>query len=331
MVGYSVLGTFGAYVFTSVVLLKFPTILHTKKKRKFCCSHISHRGGAAENPENTLLAFKHATECGTHLFELDVHLTKDSKVVVAHDGDLKRVTGVEGNVSDYNYEELPCLKPKLEVTFSKHLESFHDGEPQRFPLLADVFAEFPNMPVNIDIKDNDDKLIEETVKVVEKFQRENKVCWGNSNAAVIDKLYEMKPDVAVFFSMRRVLMLYVSFYTGLLPFLPLKESYLEVPLLDIMTKMKVEMGSGQKFLFRIVKFIYTSPVLFAHLRERGIPTYFWVLNDDEDFKRGFELGAEGVMTDCPSKLRRWLDEHPQYKLENQQHDIEADMKQKMNS
>ena len=66
-------------------------------------------------------------------------------------------------------QELPCLKPKLEVTFSKHLESFHDGEPQRFPLLADVFAEFPNMPVNIDIKDNDDKLIEEVFHFLVDF------------------------------------------------------------------------------------------------------------------------------------------------------------------
>ena len=45
MIGYSVLGSVGAYVITSLVFLKFPLLLHKKKKRHFYCSHISHRGG----------------------------------------------------------------------------------------------------------------------------------------------------------------------------------------------------------------------------------------------------------------------------------------------
>lgn len=35
----------GGYVLTSFVLLKNPTLLHKKKKTKFTCVHISHRGG----------------------------------------------------------------------------------------------------------------------------------------------------------------------------------------------------------------------------------------------------------------------------------------------
>ena len=46
MIGYSVLGSVGAYVVTSLVFLKFPLLLHKKKKRHFYCSHISHRGGS---------------------------------------------------------------------------------------------------------------------------------------------------------------------------------------------------------------------------------------------------------------------------------------------
>lgn len=38
-------------------------------------------------------------------------------------------------------------------------------------------------------------------------------------------------------------------------------------------------------------------------------TYFWVLNDKEDYKRAFEIGATGVMTDYPTKLRKFLDEY----------------------
>lgn len=35
--------------------------------------------------------------------------------------------------------------------------------------------------------------------------------------------------------------------------------------------------------------------------------YVWVLNEDEDFQRAFDLGATGVMTDFPSRLRDFMD------------------------
>lgn len=35
--------------------------------------------------------------------------------------------------------------------------------------------------------------------------------------------------------------------------------------------------------------------------------YIWVLNDEEDFQRAFELGATGVMTDFPTRLKDFMD------------------------
>ena len=39
------LGVFSTYVVSSIVLWRFPTLVHKKKKQKFKCRHISHRGG----------------------------------------------------------------------------------------------------------------------------------------------------------------------------------------------------------------------------------------------------------------------------------------------
>ena len=36
---------FAGYVLTSVLLLRFPTLIHRKKQIKFRAAHISHRGG----------------------------------------------------------------------------------------------------------------------------------------------------------------------------------------------------------------------------------------------------------------------------------------------
>jgi glycerophosphoryl diester phosphodiesterase len=43
-------------------------------------------------------------EIGVDVIELDVHLTKDSQVVVCHDNNLKRLAGVDKKVSDLNYD-----------------------------------------------------------------------------------------------------------------------------------------------------------------------------------------------------------------------------------
>lgn len=46
-------------------------------------------------PENSLAAFRRAAEAG-YGAELDVHLTRDGRLVVIHDGDLERMCGVPG-------------------------------------------------------------------------------------------------------------------------------------------------------------------------------------------------------------------------------------------
>lgn len=47
--------------------------------------------------------FRSAVQLGTDMLELDCHLTKDEQVVVLHDNNLKRSTGVNTNISDVAY------------------------------------------------------------------------------------------------------------------------------------------------------------------------------------------------------------------------------------
>lgn len=42
------LGVLGAYIGTSILLTRFPLLLHKKKKQAFVCKHISHRGGTIQ-------------------------------------------------------------------------------------------------------------------------------------------------------------------------------------------------------------------------------------------------------------------------------------------
>jgi len=70
---------------------------------------IAHRGASGHAPENTLPAFELAHEMGAEWFELDCMLTLDNEVIVIHDGDTKRVSGVDLPVAAQTLAELKAL------------------------------------------------------------------------------------------------------------------------------------------------------------------------------------------------------------------------------
>ena len=72
---------------------------------------IAHRGmfDNIKIPENSIAAFKKALKYN-YSIELDVQLTKDNVLVVFHDKNLKRMTGIDKLIEDSNYDEIKKLK-----------------------------------------------------------------------------------------------------------------------------------------------------------------------------------------------------------------------------
>lgn len=73
---------------------------------------VSHRGDWRNYPENSIPAIESVIRMGVDMMELDLKMTKDSVLVLMHDGTLDRTTTGHGPVGDYTYEELQALDLK---------------------------------------------------------------------------------------------------------------------------------------------------------------------------------------------------------------------------
>ena len=122
-----------------------------------------HRGARGLAPENTLAGFRRALELGVDTLELDVGLTSDGVLVVAHDpeipGDLARRGGAwldePVSVFDSTFAELRQLdvgrlRPGTAYTERWPEQQAVDGE--RIPALAEVFALSPTVRFNVEAK-----------------------------------------------------------------------------------------------------------------------------------------------------------------------------------
>jgi len=153
----------------------------------------AHRGAAAYAPENTMPSFEMACEMGTDAFELDVHLTKDGKVVVIHDDTVDRTSNGSGAVSSMTYAEL------LEMDFSYGKEGF---EKVRIPLLNEVFefAHKNNIFVNVELKENlyQDAfpIIEKVLKIEKEYGMSENVIYSSFNHYLLRDLKKVSKNIS---------------------------------------------------------------------------------------------------------------------------------------
>ena len=93
---------------------------------------IAHRGmhNNKDIPENSIKAFKKDIK-DNYIIELDIHLLKDNTIVVFHDDNIKRMTGINKNIKDYTYEELKkinLLDTKEKIPTFKEVLELIDGK-----------------------------------------------------------------------------------------------------------------------------------------------------------------------------------------------------------
>ncbi|MCL4403829.1 glycerophosphodiester phosphodiesterase [Patescibacteria group bacterium] len=113
---------------------------------------IGHRGASGYEPENTLRSFKKAIDLGVDMIELDVHRTRDGRIVVIHDETVDRTTNGSGDIAHMTLAEV------------KELDA---GKGEMVPTLDEVL-DLAIGKVIVDIEIKDEGLAESVAEAVKK-------------------------------------------------------------------------------------------------------------------------------------------------------------------
>lgn len=123
---------------------------------------IAHRGlyNLDNAPENSIAAFVNAINLN-YAIELDVNLTKDGKLIVFHDKNFKRMTGIDSDIDELDLVEVKKLKL--------------NGTENRIPTLNEVLCLVNGrVPLMIEVKTNEkyDELMRKVMQELDNYNGE---------------------------------------------------------------------------------------------------------------------------------------------------------------
>ncbi|GAA4408031.1 glycerophosphodiester phosphodiesterase [Fodinibacter luteus] len=249
---------------------------------------LAHRGGAGYAPnigfENTIAAFRRAVAMGYRYLETDVHATSDGHLVAFHDRVLDRVSDAEGAIAALPYDAVSEARI---------------GGSEPIPLLAELFEEFPEVRVNIDIKS--DAALAPTVREVQRHGASERVCIGSfSERRLRAARAALGPRVAT--AAGQVGTAFLRFTPALVS----RMFHTPAPVLQIPATHPV---AG-----RTVTLVTPGLVRRAHGLGKHVHVWFhaWSREDAEEMHRLLDLGVDGIVTDHIDVLRDVLAErgHP---------------------
>lgn len=236
---------------------------------------FAHRGAKSVAPENTIPAFAKALEMGVAGIELDVHCSKDGKLVVIHDATLERTTTGTGNVGDYTAAELA----KVDAGSRFHADFAGTG----VPTLDEVFDLVGNRClINVEVKTADPlggDQVEPLLAMIKARNLYDGVIISSFNPVSLIKVRWLDPKVRL----------------GLLYYLPMTPWLRNAWFTPIMQPDAVHP--------------HYSLIDEAHMtwaRGHNCAINVWTVNELDEAKRLATLGVDVIMSDVPDQLMAGL-------------------------
>ena len=260
--------------------------------------NFAHRGASARAPENTPVAFRLAAEDGAGGLETDVHVTRDGHVVAIHDDTVDRTTDGSGLVREMSLAELQSLDAGFRFTPSGSATYPYRGKGVRVPELREVLREFPDLAVNVDIKEAQPGVEEAVLRVIEGAAAEDRTLVVSEHKPVIGRFQRLSGGRVRTGASRGESRLF--YYLSALR--------LEGLLRPAYDALQVPVWHGDREV--------VTPRFLEAAHGVGVRVDVWTIDEPAEMRRLLDLGVDVVMTNRPGVLARVLQERGLYTLAN---------------
>lgn len=233
---------------------------------------IGHRGDITA-PENSLEGIRQADSYHADYAEIDVQLSSDGEVVVIHDPNLSRLTGMNGEVSRLTYEELSQL------TVVSH------GGTAKIPTLREAIETAKDCPNGIGLliefkpsAGQSEKLADLVAALVDELDFAGRAIFMSMDYDSVAYLQEKRPEWWVGYCVYGTL-------------------------------GKLDISVGADFLAVEENMLNTQ--FLEDARNNDLPVYVWTTDDWDDIFNYLRLGVSGIIGDSAENVYAAVEEYRQ--------------------
>ena len=230
---------------------------------------IGHRGARGEAPENTLGGFQYIHDLGIRAVEFDVRQLKDDELVIMHDDNFLRTTGIDKNIYQCSSSELQSYN---QASIWLDWKKFEVTPTLQHAL--NIMQDFEHIEVEVKAV----ATMAEAEKLILELQKQ---LHGFEQTAVITSF-----DVKIHQTLKQQ---YSTFKRGLLIEQDIKERAIEQAL---------ELGCCQ---IGWMNALATDEIIQA-TQQAHLNISVWTVNDVDRAKHLQSLGIDGLITDFPKMM-----------------------------
>lgn len=261
-----------------------------------------HRGARGVRLENTLPAFEAAIEAGVDLIELDLVVTRDGELVIFHDFcinpeicanlDGSEISSPGPLIYSLSLAQLKQFECKQNPLFPSQLPTKGISIPTLRELLTMISnSPYPNakkVRLNLEIKrdpnhpeltPSPEVFAKKVLDIVKKNEFSDRVYYSSFDPEVLAELRKLDSGLIIAY---------------------LKEDDLE-GFVEKALELRANIVSPEHIFIQDANFVHSLKLL-------GFEVVVWTVNDGERMLELIELGVDGIITDYPEKMIKFLEE-----------------------
>ena len=229
----------------------------------------AHRGASHKYAENTLEAFRKAVEQKADSIEVDVRQTRDGVLVVCHDFNLSRLTGISADLSELNLDDFKKLR-------------INGQEPPA--TLQEIVSEITD-PISIVFDIKESHLEQKILKLINSKSMEDRVILSSFDPRILANMKRLNPEIKT------------ALIAGPISIMPLA-----VNVCFYLRRVSEYIQSDYMHL-SYMNILYRG---YRTLSRWGYKISYWTVDHPRDIRNVMSLNPELIITNRPGLVRAVL-------------------------